>query len=230
MITQSELANKTFNQSEQTGREPNQLASACKSLHQSDQNRGIDQSESAKISPDQSETVKSKPVSPTSPRKTPDLTRRRSITSQTARSRTSTALSMYSDDFEECPVWDTPHRTDESLSSSSSISHSSYHSVNSQTSQNKKKHFTEPVKSHFSPLKSKDFNKRSSEKSSTSDESEASTTNHQSFDTCTLDSKEQFQDSLNSPSKEVLTNSDNETEQRSVLQLPKPVNNMGYTF
>lgn len=215
IIAQSEIGEKSLNQSELVGNGLNQQDSVEKRLHQSDSDKHSDQSESTKTSP----------VLPLSPRKSPELTRRRSVTSQPAKSRTSTALSMYSDDFEECPVWDSPKTSDNESSTSSSISHSSYHSLDSQSTKDKRRDHTEPLKSDYSPLKSKDMDKHNSSKGSASDE--GSVTQQQSLDT--LDDLEQFQDSLNSPSKEI-SDSEKDTENRSVLHLPKPGNNMGYTF
>ncbi|XP_031574660.1 microtubule-associated protein 10-like isoform X2 [Actinia tenebrosa] len=188
--------------------------------------------------------------------RSPDLAqpiRRQSVTSPPIRSRTSTALSMYSDDFEESLIWEAKSRTDDDESDTSSHTSSISHlSANSQvkdrdvsrklSSSDINDNFSQPIRSNFSPKKSKkmkekerksdqDDNRsveRSFEEDSKSDEGRTA------LDTPDVN-KESLFDSLNSPNpddhlEDGTSTREGNDDNLNVLQLPRPAIDLGYTY
>jgi hypothetical protein len=195
--------------------------------------------------------------------RSPDLQetiRRKSVTSPPGRSRTSTALSMYSDDFEESQIWESQDQSDDQNSDTSSISHSSdYCSVDSQIKDMKvlqagaTSDHSRPIKSNGSPEKSKNLKEKkkngdqdddddgdddASDKRSFQGDSNSHGERH-ALDTPEI-SREQCFDSLDSTNSIMMSSQDQldistsdkqgDVESKNVLMLPRPLVDLGYTY
>lgn len=179
----------------------------------------------------------------------PEPIRRQSVTSPPIRSRTSTALSMYSDDFEESLIWEAQNQSDDDESDTSSISHLSANSQMkgrdvSQTSSSNdiNDNYSQPIRSNFSPKKSKKLTERKrnfdqddkGSVDSSFEENSKSDDGRTALDTPDVNKKSLF-DSLNSPRSDDHLDDDTSTREgvddnKNVLQLPRPVIDLGYTY